>query len=107
MQRVNKNKNKNLPVPMSYFSEKNSWRYEYFTLVYIFFKKVKYTFLHQFCSDLHETSTVRFRISYPLKGHCDYISAAPINMMPNQKYSNSLRRSLSHANYIMKMVPLD
>src|SRR6266567_8511849 len=103
MQRVNKNKNKNLPVPMSYFSEKNSWRYEYFTLVYIFFKKVKYSFLHQFCSDLHETSTIRFRISYPLKGHCDYIITAPLPYVPNQKYSILLQRLLYHAISITKM----
>jgi hypothetical protein len=51
-------------------------------------KQVKYSFLHQFCLDSHETSTIRFRILYPLKRHCNYI-------VPNQKYTISLHRLLS------------
>ena len=75
----------NLTVPISYFSEHNPWRYEYLTFFYYYKKQVKYSFLHQFCSDSHETSTVRFTILYPLKGQCHYISTASLKHSAKSK----------------------
>ena len=43
----------------------------------LYFKKqVKYSFLYQFCLDLHETGIIRFRILYSLKGQCNYVTQA-------------------------------
>ena len=53
---------------------------------FLYYKKqIKYSFLHQFCSDSHETGTIGSRIPYPLKGHCDYISTTSLTYCQIEK----------------------